>query len=526
MQDSTSEAYDMRPLEQRLRQPRAVDDHDFPAPPDCHAHCDGVDVSEVLQQADNHQAMSAPSQLEDSKSQENDKRPAPLRAPLTGQGAHAVSADSQLAAAIARVPRLSIGQAATAQSATTGGRPCVGSARSSSASSARLHSSSTASSAGRLARAQLARAATSSSSTSRQPLSSARPSSASANTSAGSRRPAVLSARSSSSATGRKVAVDPLLQHGYATISPIANGAFSQVVRAKHLGTQIEVAVKTFSRELLAKEGNAHLLTAMRNELAVLTALRKGMHPHVANLFALHEGPTHLVCCLEYCSGGSLHKALQRAGACDRPHAFGLGEHVSVRIAAQLASALAFLHGEGFAHRDVKPQNVLFAEAPPNITPAPNSRSEQAVRGHACAIKLCDFGFAVRTNGKPVRTICGTPQYMAPELATASMTSRKGYGAYEVDLWALGAMIFELLEGRPAFSGCGLAQLNERIRKASTNEFTSKTPPPAKALVKSLLRVEPTERRAAKDALAHNWFAQLASAPEIAPATATAAATA
>ena len=49
--------------------------------------------------------------------------------------------------------------------------------------------------------------------------------------------------------------MDPLLQHGYATISPIANGAFSQVVRAKHLGTQIEVAVKTFSRELLAKEG-------------------------------------------------------------------------------------------------------------------------------------------------------------------------------------------------------------------------------------------------------------------------------
>ena len=129
------------------------------------------------------------------------------------------------------------------------------------------------------------------------------------------------------------------------------------------------------------------------------------------------------------------------------------------------------------------------------------------MRGHACAIKLCDFGFAVRTNGKPVRTICGTPQYMAPELATASMTSRKGYGAYEVDLWALGAMIFELLEGRPAFSGCGLAQLNERIRKASTNEFTSKTPPPAKALVKSLLRVEPTERRAAKGSLAHNWCA-------------------
>jgi serine/threonine protein kinase len=450
----------------------------------------------------------------------------PLRAPLA---AHACQrADATLAAAIAAVPRLPIHHGAMAaatvhQSAVpaTGGRACMGSARS---ATGRLHTSATAASAGRLARGQMARAATNSSSSaaSRQPLSSARPhSSASANHAAGGRRPAVLSARTASSATGRKIGVDPLLQHGYVTISPIANGAFSQVLRAKHLGTQQEVAVKTFSREMLSKEGNAHLLTAMRNELAVLTALRNGKHPSVANLVAVHEGPVQLVCCLEYCGGGSLHKALQRAGACDRPHAFGLGEHVSVRVARQLASALAFMHGAGFAHRDVKPQNVLFTEAPPNITPAAASRAPNAVRDHACAVKLCDFGFAVRTGGKPVRTICGTPQYMAPELATAAMTSRKGYGAYEVDLWAFGAMVFELLEGRPAFSGVGLVQLNERIRKASTNEFTSKTPPAAKALVKSLLKVEPSERKAAKDTLGHGWFAQLV-AEAAAPAAATA----
>lgn len=318
-----------------------------------------------------------------------------------------------------------------------------------------------------------------------------------------------MSARTASSATGRKVGVDPLLAHGYTTISPIANGAFSQVLRARHVGTKQEVAVKTFSRELLSKESNAHLFAAMRHELGVLSSLRDGQHPCVANLVAVHEGPTQIVACLEYCGGGSLHKALQRAGACDRPHAFGLGEPVSVRVSLQLASALAFLHGRGVAHRDIKPQNVLFSEPPPNITPG-SARSEAAIGSNACAIKLCDFGFAVQSGGKPVRTICGTPQYMAPELATAAMSSRKGYGAFEVDLWAFGAMVFELLEGRPAFSGVGLAQLNERIRRANTNDFTTKTPAAAKALVKSLLRVEPTERRAAGDAMKHGWFAQLA----------------
>ena len=171
--------------------------------------------------------------------------------------------------------------------------------------------------------------------------------------------------------------------------------------------TQQEVAVKTFSREMLSKEGNAHLLTAMRNELAVLTALRDGKHPSVANLVAVHEGPVQLVCCLEYCGGGSLHKALQRAGACDRPHAFGLGEHVSVRVARQLASALAFMHGAGFAHRDVKPQNVLFTEAPPNITPAAASRAPKSVSGSSatisrrCVVSATDWYFSSASSRTP-----------------------------------------------------------------------------------------------------------------------------
>ena len=329
-----------------------------------------------------------------------------------------------------------------------------------------------------------------------------------------------MSARTATSATGRRIGVDPLLAHGYATISPIANGAFSQVVRARHLTSHMEVAVKTFRRELLGKPENSHLLTAMKHELGLLQALsrvKSGPHPNVANLVAVHEGPVAIVCCLEYCGGGSVHKALQKAGACDRPHAFGLGEVISVRVAAQLATALAFLHGEGIAHRDIKPQNVLLTQPLPLAATPCNGRvpgGRNADPG-PCTVKLCDFGFAVPCNGKPVRTVCGTPQYMAPELAAPGPGARKPYSPREVDLWAYGAMVYELLEGRPAFSGVGLTQLNERIRRANTNAFTEKTPAQAKALIKALLKAEPEERLAAPKAQRHPWFSHLRSSQQL-----------
>ena len=138
---------------------------------------------------------------------------------------------------------------------------------------------------------------------------------------------------------------DPLLGHGYVTVSPIANGAFSQVSRARHLASGADVATKTFNKAKYLAPGNAHLAQAMRNEVDVLRRLKPAQHPHIANIVDLIETNTSFVAVLEYCAGGSLQRLLQKSGACDRPHSLGLGEERSRDIAFQLATALSHMHG-------------------------------------------------------------------------------------------------------------------------------------------------------------------------------------
>ena len=162
--------------------------------------------------------------------------------------------------------------------------------------------------------------------------------------------------------TARSSAGDPLAGYGYITISPIANGAFSQVARAKHLSTQREVAVKTFLKAKYLQQGNEHLAQAMRNEIDVLRKLQPAQHPHIANIVEVLETHTSYVAVLEYCGGGSLQRLLQKSGACDRPHSLGLGEARACSISYQIAAALAHMHALGVAHRDVKPENVLFTD--------------------------------------------------------------------------------------------------------------------------------------------------------------------
>lgn len=305
------------------------------------------------------------------------------------------------------------------------------------------------------------------------------------------RRP--MSARPASSATARRISVDPLLVHGYMTISPIANGAFSQVVRARHLSTKREVAVKTFSKARYMQQGNEHLATAMKNEIDVLRRLQASAHPHIANLCDLFETKSSVVAMLEYCDGGSLRRCLQKAGGCDRPHSVGLGKEKAKCIAFQLASGIAHVHSLGIAHRDVKPENALLVE-PAHLQPQP-------------WVKLCDFGFAVACGPRRVRTVCGTPHYMAPEIAGAAMTRREAYDGMAVDVWAFGAVTFEVLEGKPPFRGASLQQISMRILAASHEAFSQATSPVARNLLKSLFVKDPTKRPTAQQVLSHDWFA-------------------
>lgn len=280
---------------------------------------------------------------------------------------------------------------------------------------------------------------------------------------------------------------DPLAGFGYVTLSPIANGAFSTVCRAKHLATQREVATKTFHKARYLQPGNAHLAQAMRNEIDVLRRLAPQQHPHIANIIEVVETAQAYVAVLEYCGGGSLQRLLQKNGACDRPHSLGLDERLARSISYQLADALGHMHGLGIAHRDVKPENVLF------------------VGVGLETIKLCDFGFAVACGHKRLKTVCGTPQYMAPEIEASG--SKEPYAGWAADMWALACCMFELLEGKPAFRGASVTQLNMRLVRASHEAFTAATPQQARALIKRILIMDAEKRLNAHQVMGGMWFA-------------------
>lgn len=302
-----------------------------------------------------------------------------------------------------------------------------------------------------------------------------------------------MSARlSTSSASGRRMGADPLLLHGYQTLSPIANGAFSQIVRARHLSTQREVAVKTFHKAKYFQQGNEHLAKAMENELHVLKHLQQYSHPTIANILDVVDDPTSVRAMLEYCGGGSLKRLMAKKGVgSNMCRSFGLELPMCHSIAFQIATALAFIHGLGVVHRDLKPDNVLFVD----------DAHER--------VKLCDFGFAVACGNKRVRTVCGTPQYMAPEIAGASLARREPYLGGPCDIWAFGALVFEMLEGKTAFRGSSMEQLNMRIVRASHEAHSAQSPPPARSLIKKALEIEPLARLTAHEAVRHPWFAEL-----------------
>ena len=127
------------------------------------------------------------------------------------------------------------------------------------------------------------------------------------------------------------------------------------------------------------------------------------------------------------------------------------------RIAAQVGSGLMHCHSLNVVHRDVKPGNVIFVDS-----------------SHS-AVRLVDFGFAAFVDGnRRLRTMCGSPAYMAPELVLG-----RPYLGPPVDVWALGALVYELLHNKPAFRGESMTAVRARPSRAP------RVPPPARSAPRS-----------------------------------------
>jgi len=161
----------------------------------------------------------------------------------------------------------------------------------------------------------------------------------------------------------------------------------------------------------------------------------------------------------------------------------------------QIASAISYLHSKKICHRDLKPENVLLC----------TTDETQPI------VKITDMGLSKLVHLETrLKTFCGTPQYIAPEVVSSAGLPDSSYNV-KVDCWSLGVILYILLSGTPPFSEdrtCGL-NLRAQILQANFQFYPSlfdSISAPAKDLIRKLLRTNPEERLSAEEILRHPWL--------------------
>ncbi len=267
----------------------------------------------------------------------------------------------------------------------------------------------------------------------------------------------------------------------YDVLAAIGAGGMGEVYRGRDTRLNREVALKVLSE---AFAGDSDRLQRFAREAQTLAALN---HPNIAHLHGIEEFGDVRALVIELVDGRGLDELIAEHRVRDGIGSRGLAQDEAIPIARQIAEALEAAHDHGIVHRDLKPANVM-------------------VRADG-VVKVLDFGLAKAmddaagsdpgcgaTMTSPAVTrqgiVLGTAAYMSPEQARGRPVDKRA------DIWAFGAVLFEMLTGEPLFAGASVTEILAAVIKdpPALERLPADTPPSLRRLIERCLERDPRLR--------------------------------
>lgn len=248
---------------------------------------------------------------------------------------------------------------------------------------------------------------------------------------------------------------------------PLGRGKFGNVYLAREKETKYVIALKVLFKKQVHAQGIEH---QVRREIEIQSHLR---HQNILRMYGYFHDETRIYLILEYAPGGTLFSKMQTQPGNKFP------EQQCAIYVNMLVSALIYLHERNVIHRDIKPENLLL--------------------GNAGELKIADFGWSVHEPTSTRTTLCGTLDYLSPEMVQGHPHSKM------VDLWSLGVLAYELLVGRAPFHATGYDETYNKIMKVRY-EIPPELSRPAAHLISRLLVREPEHRIPLEQVAMHPWI--------------------
>ncbi|KAJ4955080.1 hypothetical protein NE237_011863 [Protea cynaroides] len=260
------------------------------------------------------------------------------------------------------------------------------------------------------------------------------------------------------------------LKKVYQVCEEIGRGRFGTVFRCFSPESGDFYAGKSIDKRLLADSVDQECVQKESKIMQLVSG-----NPNVVQIIDVYEDETYLDIVMELCDSSDLY---------DRVTKRTFSDVEAAAIMLPLMEAIAHCHRRGVAHRDIKPDNILF-----------DGRNR---------LKLADFGSAeFFHDGRSMRGIVGTPYYVAPEVLSGRDYNEK------VDIWSAGVIMYIMLSGIPPFHGETAAEIFEAVLRGNlrfpTRIFYSVSPV-AKDLLRKMLSKDVSKRFSAEQVLGHPWI--------------------